>query len=219
MNTNFSQARFNMVEQQVRTWQVLDPQVLDTLMSLPREHFVPPAYRAVAYADFAVPLGHNQYMLPPIVEGRMLQALQLQPSDQVLEIGTGSGYSAALLAKSASQVYSLEIEASFTRDARSKLTVLGLTNVTLITADGSQGWEENSRYDAIAVTASLPQYTPVFQEQLRIGGRLFVMVGTSPVMQARLITRIADRQWREEWLFETDIPPMQGIQRSAKFVL
>lgn len=217
MNVNFSQARYNMVEQQVRPWQVLNSAVLEVMMDTPREHFVPPAYRGVAYADIPVPLGHGEFMLPPVVEGRMIQSLLLEQTDKVLEIGTGSGYTAALLAKSAAQVYSLDIEASATRDARSKLTVLGLNNVEFITADGLQGWEEQSRYDAIAVTGSLPEYVPVFQEQLKIGGRLFVIVGEAPVMKAMLITRLADQEWREEWLFETDIPALRGASKKSIF--
>jgi len=207
MKANVESARRQMIDQQVRAWDVLDDRVLGILAEVPRERFVPEAYRDVAFADTAIPLGHGQSMLAPKVEGRILQALALGRSDEVLEIGTGSGFFAACLARLSRHVRTLEIFPGLSQDASRALSALSVTNVTVETADASR-LDESGLYDAIALTASLPVYDPRFERALRPGGRLFVVVGRAPVMEARLVTRVADDQWVSEALFETVIPPM-----------
>lgn len=200
--------RDQMVKQQVRAWDVLDLRILNMLEALPRESFAPPKYRNVAYADTPIPLGHGEVMMAPKVEGRALQALNPQPSERALEIGTGSGFFAACLAKLADQVVSVDIHADFIETAGKILKGLGLKNVKLETRDGTRPDWITERYDLIAVTGSLPAYTPVYAERLAVGGRLFVIVGQSPVMEAQLVTRTAEDAWTRESLFETDLPPL-----------
>ena len=207
MDFDVESARRQMIEQQVRAWDVLDGRVLDVLSRVPREHFVPEAYREVAFADTAIPLPHGQCMLPPKVDGRLLQALDLGRSDEVLEVGTGSGFLTACLARLAQHVRTLEIFPDLSLAAVRALQALSVTNVTAETADATT-LEGSGLYDAIALTASLPAYDPRFERALRPGGRLFVVVGTAPVMEARLVTRVGEDQWVSEALFETVIPPM-----------
>jgi protein-L-isoaspartate(D-aspartate) O-methyltransferase len=215
---NLEQARFNMIEQQIRTWEVLDPRVLDLLARVPRERFVPAQYRSLAFADMNIPLGHGEVMMAPKVEARLIQALELQPADTVLEIGTGSGYLTALLASLAQHVYSVDIYPEFTARAGEALEAFGIRNVTLETGDGVNGWEKHAPYDAIAVTGSLPLFEPCFQEQLKVGGRLFMIVGQTPVMEALLITRLGPHEWTRESLFETGIPPLINAPKPQTFV-
>jgi len=207
MNPNLEAARRQMIEQQVRAWEVLDDHVLEILATVPRERFVPEAYRDVAFADTEIPLAHGQCMLAPKVEGRILQALALGREDEVLEVGTGSGFFTACLARVASHVRSLEIFPDLAQGAARTLNSIPVTNVTVEAADATT-LDESGLYDAIVLTASLPVYDPRFQRALRRGGRLFVVTGTAPVMQARLVTRTADDQWVTETLFETVIPPL-----------
>lgn len=202
------QARSNMIKQQIRPWNVRDTRVLELLAAVPREDFVPPEHRNLAFADLSLPLGHGQAMMAPKVEAHMLQALDVQPSDFVLEVGTGSGYVTACLARLAGQVLSVEIVPEFKDAAQKKLAAHGIGNVTLNVGDASRGWEPERRYDAIAVTGSLPLYTDAFQESLTIGGRLFVIVGEPPVMEVLLVTRTASNDWVRKALFETDLPPL-----------
>lgn len=216
---NIEQARFNMIEQQIRTWEVLDQGVLDLLTQVPREEFVPPAFRKLAFADMNVPLAHGQVMMQPKLEARLMQSLDLQPQDTVLEIGTGSGYLTALLAKRARHVYSVDLYADFSAEARPKLSRHGIGNVTLETGDAAQGWAQHGPYDAIAVTGSLPLFSEVFQRQLKTGGRLFMIVGSSPAMEALLITRLGKEQWLRESLFETDIPALVNAPQPPAFTL
>ncbi len=216
---NIEQARHNMVEQQVRPWDVLDQKVLDLMERAPREAFVPPAYRRLAYADTMTPLGHGEVMLPPRIEARMLQALQIEDSDRVLEIGTGSGYLTHLLAALAGHVISLEIHQDLHRQARHQLEAQSTFNVTLECADGLPGRPVGAPYDVIAVTGSLPQPDAVLKHQLSIGGRMFVIVGTAPAMQAQLLRRTGEHQWRTESLFETVIPALIGAPQELHFVL
>ena len=210
-------ARGKMLGQQVRAWEVLDPTVLDVLGSLPREAFVPERYRNLAFADTQVPLGHGELMMTPKVEGRMLQALALKRSDRVLEIGTGSGFVTACLARLGGSVVSWEIEPEFSARAGACLTRFGIGNATLETRDGSVLPSEAPRFDAICVTGSLPELHPSFTQRLAVGGRLFAVVGTSPVMEARLITRVAEDGFAAETLFETDLPALRNAQRSSRF--
>lgn len=200
---DFEQARFNMVEQQIRTWEVLNDRVLDILRTVPREQFVPAQHRLLAFADLSIPLPHDQAMLEPKVEARILQALDPKPSEQALEIGTGTGYFAACLAHLAAHVTSVDIFADFTEMAQSNLNAHAVSNVTLETGDASSGWDDGRRYDVIAVTGSLPELHHGFHQSLNVGGRLFLIVGTTPIMEALLITRVAEDQWTRESLFET----------------
>ena len=185
---DFEQARFNMVEQQIRPWDVLDQRVLDLLLRVRREDFVPQQYRALAFADMEIPLGHGERMLPPRMEARMLQELVLRPRDKILEVGTGSGYMTALLASLANHVYSVEIIPEFTQTAGTRLSAHGITNVTLETGDAARGWDRHAPYDAIVLTGSVPVLADTFPKSLLPGGRLIAVVGEPPVMEARLVT-------------------------------
>ncbi len=216
---DFEKARYNMIEQQVRPWEVLDQDVLDLLAEIHREDFVPAAYRRVALADVGIPLGHDEVTMTPKLEARLLQSLLLGPDDRVLEVGTGCGYLTALLAKSAREVVSVDLYPDFTDSARDKLAAHAIDNATLATGDAVNGWADAAPYDAIAVTGSVPVLTEAFQSQLTIGGRLFVIVGESPVMEARLVTRISEREWASESLFETDLPPLVGAPQRQTFTL
>jgi len=205
---NFETARFNMVEQQVRPWDVLDPQVLQLLSSEPRQDYVPEAYRQLAYADIEIPIGHGEAMMYPRVEGRMLQALNLRPTDKILEIGTGSGFVTSLLAHLGESVYSVEIHPEFSEAAARKLAAHNLTNVTLDVGDGVRGWEQHAPYDAILVTGSIPELYDEFKRQLTIGGRLAVVVGTGVVMEALQVVRNGENSWTTASLFETELKPL-----------
>lgn len=211
-------ARFNMIEQQIRPAEVLDSRVLGVIREVPREEFVPPEYRELAYSDVNVPIGHNQTMLKPIQEARFLQALEIQPGDTVLEIGTGSGFMTALLAKLAGQVTSVEIEPELAAQAKSKLAAHAIRNINLDIGNAARGWDKNAPYDVIAVTGSVPMLPDDFKNQLAINGRMCVAVGSAPVMTVYLITRVGETQWSQEALFETVIPPLQQAQQPEKFV-
>ncbi|RUQ29467.1 MAG: protein-L-isoaspartate O-methyltransferase [Candidatus Competibacteraceae bacterium] len=213
---NFELARHNMIEQQIRPWDVLDQQVLDTLAQLPREDFVPARYRNLAFGDIAIPLGQGEFMLKPNVEARILQALALRPTDQVLEIGTGSGYLTAGLARLAGAVVSVDIVPDFVETARRQLKAHGFDNVALYVGDASCGWSER-RYDAIAVTGSVPTVAEVWRQSLNLGGRLFIVAGQSPAMEALLITRIGEQEWVQESLFETELPPLRNAAAPKVF--
>lgn len=214
---NVEQARSNMILQQIRPWEVLDQRVLDTLAGLPREEFVPERYRRIAFSDTAIPLGHDAVMLKPTVEGRLLQALAVRPSDQVLEVGAGSGYLSACLGRLAATVVSVEIVPELAEAARAKLKAHGARNVLLHTGDGSQGWGQQ-RYDAIAVGASVAAVTEVWRRSLKLGGRLFIVVGQPPVMEALLITRVGEQEWVQESLFDTMLPPLRNAAPVPTFV-
>ncbi len=216
---NIEQARFNMIEQQIRPWEVLDPRVLELLPQLPREDFVPPAQRKLAFADTEIALGNGQAMMSPRLEARLLQALAILPVDTILEIGTGSGYLTALLARSGQHVYSVDIFAEFTASARQKLAAHDISNVTLETGDAARGWNQHGTYDVIAVTGSLPLFAEVFQQQLNAGGRLFMIVGQVPSMEALLITRVGPAEWTRESLFETCVPALINAPQPQTFVL
>jgi len=216
---NFEQARFNMIEQQIRPWEVLDQRVLDLLSVVPREDFVPPQYRNLALVDMNLPLGHDQIMMSPKLEARVLQSLDIKPFETVLEIGTGSGYLTALLAKLAKQVYSIEIIPEFIKSAQVKLADHGITNVSLEEGDAAQGWPLDAPYDVIVITGSLPLLPEAFKQALNIGGRLFAIIGDSPSMEAVLITRVGEHQWTEEGLFETDLPALQNCIQPVRFEL
>jgi protein-L-isoaspartate(D-aspartate) O-methyltransferase len=215
---NVEQARINMVEQQVRTWDVLDQTVLDLMERAPRDAFVPEGYRSLAYADISVPLGHGESMMPPRMEARLLQALGLDAADRVLEIGTGSGFLTYLLAGLAGHVVSLELHGDLFERARQHLEAHGAFNVTLEHGDGVRGRPDGAPYDAIAVTGSVPVLEEHFQRQLSVGGRLFVVVGRAPAMEARLVRRTGEHEWVTESLFETVLPPLRGAPSPSRFV-
>jgi len=212
------QALFNMIEQQIRPAEVLDSQVLNIIAEVPREYFVPTEYRQLAYSDTNIPLGNEQIMMSPIQEARLLQALQISPQDEILEIGTGSGYLTALLAKLGKHVVSVEIDQKLSSSAALKLREHAISNVTLDVGDASRGWAEKAPFDVIAVTGSLPVMCDALKQQLKLGGRLFVIVGSKPAMAALLITRISDDQWAEEELFETFIPTLINAEKPPEFV-
>jgi protein-L-isoaspartate(D-aspartate) O-methyltransferase len=213
------QARFNMIEQQVRTWEVLDQRVLDVMAAIPREAFVPERYRSLAFADTSIPLGHNEVMMAPKVEGRLLQALTIRPSDSVLEIGTGSGYLCACLARLGTHVTSIEIYPEFSQAAETVLAAQACHNVTLQTGDAANGIASDIRYNVIAITGSLPEDCRQFHRNMAIGGRLFVIIGVPPVMEAVLVTRIDEDNWSQEGLFETSLPPLVNAPETRRFVL
>lgn len=215
---DIAQARFNMVEQQVRPWEVLNQDVLDLMLELPREMFVNPLHKNLAYADVALPLGHGEVALMPKLAGRLLQNLSLKPSDTVLEVGTGSGYLTALLAKSAQQICSLDRIAEFSQQAAARLQQLGISNVTFETADIFKQLPSPQSYDAIVLTGSVESLPRELEEALKVGGRLFAVVGRMPVMQAILLTRVSETQWTSEYLFETDLPALVGMPVSNTFV-
>ena len=216
---NFERARLNMVEQQVRPWEVLDRSVLDLMEQAPRDAFVPAEYRCLAYADTAVPIGDGEVMLHPRVEGRLLQAIRAAPNERVLEVGSGSGFLTYLLSRCAGHVVGVELRPMLAERARANLAAVGAGNATIETGDGSDGWERDAPYDVIAVGGSVPTLTPAFEEQLAIGGRLFVFVGSPPAMEAMLVRRTGEREWVRKSLFETVVPPLAGCETPGKFVL
>jgi protein-L-isoaspartate(D-aspartate) O-methyltransferase len=212
------QARFNMIEQQIRPAEVLDQRVLDVIAQIPREDFVPAEYRGLAFSDTNIPLANGQQMMCPIMEARLLQALNIQPGEKILEIGTGSGYLTALLATLGGAVNSVEIDPQLLAQAEAKLAAHHIDNVTLHQGDAARGWDQNGPFDVIAITGSLPILLDSFQHNLTVGGRMVVIVGQSPVMEAQLITRIAEDQWRTEHLFETDFPALLNAEQPQAFV-
>ncbi|NJD26111.1 MAG: protein-L-isoaspartate O-methyltransferase [Betaproteobacteria bacterium] len=216
---NIEQARFNMIEQQIRPWDVLDPKVLDLLFVVKREDFVPAAYRNLAFADLEIPIGSGQVMLAPRVEARLLQELGIRKTDKVLEIGTGSGYMAALLAAAADHVVTIESRPEIADFARQNLERAGVTNVTVETGDGAQGWSHRGPYDAIVVSGSLPELPAALLKQLRVGGRLAAIVGEAPVMEAQLVTCTAEGTFHTVNLFETVVPALDGARPKADFTL
>jgi protein-L-isoaspartate(D-aspartate) O-methyltransferase len=205
-----------MIEQQVRAWEVLDGRVLEAMRKVPRELFVPQSQRYRAYADAEVPLARGQHMLRPSVAGRVLQALLPQPSEQVLEIGTGSGFVTACLACLAAHVHTLELYPELAESARANLTTLGVRTVDVLEADALR-MHSGADYDVIAVTAALPIYDARFERMLTLGGRLFVVVGEAPAMEARLVTRTAADTWKTQSLFETVIDPLVNSLRPQEF--
>lgn len=214
---NTEQARFNMIEQQIRPWEVLDQAVLSLLARVRREDFVPPACRALAFFDTEVPLADGQSMLAPKVEARLLQALQLLGPERVLEVGTGSGYMAALLADQARQVTTLEIRPALVASAGANLRRAGVMNSQVRQADGSAGLPGEAPFDAIVLSGSVAEVPPSLQAQLRPGGRLIAIVGHEPVMRAVLITCVGPAQFKRAELFDTVAPRLQGFAEAPLF--
>jgi len=215
MDTDF--ARQQMVDQQVRAWDVLHPDVLQVLKNVPREQFVPTGYEALAFADTEIPIGHGQFMMTPTLEGRLLQALKPTSTDKVLEIGTGSGFLAACLARLSDSVTSVDIHDDFLDAAKVNLEDSGIGNVTLLSMDAMQELPDE-KFDVVAVTGSIEDFDPRFVDALNPGGRLFVVVGTSPAMDARLVTRTGDNDWQSESLFETVLAPLVNGSKPPQFL-
>ncbi len=218
MSMNFERARFNMVEQQIRPWEVLDGRVLSLLESIHREDFVPVKYRKLAFADMPIPLVEEQVMMRPNIEGRLLQALSLGEDDTVLEIGTGSGFMTACLASLAKHVVSVEIFEELHETAKSRLKEKNIKNTEMFLGDVMQGWQPEQAHDVVVVTGSVPVVPEQFLGWVNPGGRMFVITGQSPAMEARLLTRLDVSQWREESLFETDLPRLVNAEEPEEFI-
>jgi len=203
MQSHLDECRHNMVEQQVRPWDVLDDKVLNTLEQIPRDKFVPSQYINLAYADTAIPLNDQECMMHPVVEGRLLQLLNIQPEDDVLEIGTGSGFLTACLANLACHVDSIEIDSTLAEAAQQRLAEQSIQNVNIRTGDGLAPSDSDKKYDVIVLTGSVSEVPEQFKQALEINGRMFVVTGSAPAMQAHLITRTSESDWSDEVIFET----------------
>jgi protein-L-isoaspartate(D-aspartate) O-methyltransferase len=211
-------ARHNMIQQQIRPWEVMDQRVLDTLQAIPREDFVPGGYRGLAFADIEVPIGHGEVMLAPKIEAKLLQALAIQPTDRVLEVGTGSGYLTACLARLSGHVVTIDRHGDFAEQARARLTALGIGNVEYLTGDAFATELAAAPFDVIAVTGSMPLPSDRLEGLLNDGGRLFAVIGEPPAQEAQLVIRIREGVLRRENLFETVVPPLQNAPRPEAFV-
>lgn len=214
---NIEQARFNMIEQQIRPWEVLDQDVLNLLSIVKREHYVPAAYVDLAFADLEVPLPNDQHMLAPRVEARVLQEIAVKKHESVLEIGAGSGYMAALLAHRAQKVLTVEIDTELVDFARANFVKNGVLNAEVVQGDGSRGWAGNAPYDVICVSGGLPVVPQELLEQLKVGGRLAAFVGGAPVMEAQIITRMDEKQYRIASVFETWVEPLENAVQPSRF--
>jgi protein-L-isoaspartate(D-aspartate) O-methyltransferase len=206
-----------MVQQQIRPWKVLDFDVLDVMGRLPREKFVAPELQSLAYADTSLPLGNGQVMLTPKEQGRIAECLQLSRGDRVLEVGTGSGYLTAVLASLAGQVTTVDIFDDFVESARSRLNELGIDNVQWEVGDAANGWDKGAPFDAIAITGSLLEVPDVYKQSLKVGGRLFCIVGVEPAMQARLIVKTGDDAFSDTGIFETLVPRLVHAPEPVQF--
>jgi protein-L-isoaspartate(D-aspartate) O-methyltransferase len=216
-NMNLEQARTNMVEQQIRTWDVLDQDVLDLLYLVPREDFVPPQYRALAFSDLEIPLGDGERMWQPKMEARVIQELALKKADRVLEVGTGSGYLSALLGHRTAKVHSVELKPALAASGRRNLDRHGADNVVLEIGDAARGWPKHAPYDVIVLTGSSPILPQGFLEQLAPGGRLFAVTGEAPAMTARVVTCTGPGAYASTELFETVIAPLANCEHAPRF--
>jgi protein-L-isoaspartate(D-aspartate) O-methyltransferase len=214
---NIEQARFNMVEQQIRPWDVLNTQILDVLYQVRREDFVPPAYRTLAFVDMEIPLENGERMLSPKLEARLLQELRLKKSDRVLHVGTGSGYVAALLGHLAAQVTTVELHPGLASTARQRLYDHGFQNVTVAVGDAARGWNPKKHWDVILLTGSVPEMPSSFLEALAPGGCAVAVVGQSPVMSVQRWVRLGNAPVEQETLFETEIPPLHHVAHRDRF--
>lgn len=214
---NIEQARFNMIEQQIRPWEVLDPRVLELLFEVKRENFVPPAHRDIAFADLEIPLGHGESMMQPKVEARIVQELALEPHETVYEVGTGSGYLTALLARQARHVTSSEIHASLSARAAQSLRAAGIPNVTLLEGDSAHRPLAESAFDVIVLTGSTPILPQAFLDRLSPGGRLFAVVGDPPVMKAVLVRQPVAGSFQHAEIFETMVKPLVNAAQPPRF--
>ncbi|MBT8113375.1 MAG: protein-L-isoaspartate O-methyltransferase [Gammaproteobacteria bacterium] len=220
---DIEQARFNMIEQQIRPWDVLDVDVLKVIEDTPREFYVPTQHQKLAFSDLEIPLDHDQFMMSPKLEARMLQALQIQVDDKVLEIGTGSGFVTACLAKLGKHVDTIEYYSDLSTHAQTTLQKQQIRNISFKVGDVLDksffSNQINKQYDVIAITASMPVYSDIFEDFLKENGRLFVVAGKAPVMHARLITRIDNYGFTTTNLFETDLQPLIGMHAPQVFEL
>lgn len=214
---NIEQARFNMIEQQIRPWNVLDQDVLDLLMVVKREQFVPPAYKALAFADTEIPLGEGESMFTPKMEARILQELQVKKHETVLEIGAGSGYMAALLAHRARHVTTVEISPHLKALAENNLSAAGVKNVTVELGNGANGWANGAPYDVIVISGALEVLPEAFLKQVKVGGRIAAIVGHAPVLSAKIITRVAEDAYDTTTVFETNVKPLRDAAVPSRF--
>ncbi|MCF6263601.1 MAG: protein-L-isoaspartate O-methyltransferase [Xanthomonadales bacterium] len=217
MNMNFEQARNNMVKQQIRPWDVIDHRVLETLDSIQREDFAPARYRKLAYADMAIPLDHGQQMMHPVIEGRLLQAIDLQTDETVLEIGTGSGFLSACLARLGKAVCSVDIHPELSLQACKTLKSKKINNIECFTGDALNGWMPEQAHDVVVVTGGVREIPKVFMEWVNPGGRLFIISGNSPAMEVRLLKRLNISDWENTSLFETDLPLLVNAEKATQF--
>ena len=215
---DLQRARFNMVEQQIRPWNVLDRSVLDTVMAVPRENFVPEQFRHLAFTDMNLPIGSGQVMMQPKVEARMLQELEPEPTDRALLIGTGTGYMTALVANLVAEVQSVEIRSEFVTMARDNLAANDVSNVTVVEGDGSDGWDAGFAPDCVIIAGSMPVLSRKFKTAMAVGGRLVAVVGQDPVMNAVLVVRQSELAWYTRSLFETSLPALDNVFVPDKFV-
>ncbi len=220
MSMDVEQTRFNMVEQQVRPWDVGNPRVLDALTRVPREHYVPAAQRALAFADVALPLAHGESMMKPVMDGRILQAVDVQHTDVVLEIGTGSGFLTACLAHLGREVETVELHAELAAEARRLLLDATVANVHVRQADAlAEGFRVDREFDVIVIGGAMAVESPMFRRMLKPGGRMFVVRGAGPAMDAVLVTRTGASEYVEQSLFETELPYLHGAEPKKRFVL
>lgn len=210
-------AKENMLKQQVRTSKITDERIIDAIARIPRQFFVPELYHQLAFADANLSLPHDQVMMTPLEEAQLLTALNIQPTDRILEIGTGTGYLTALLAVLGYHVDSIDIFPDFTESAKHKLALLEITNAHLITANAARGWNEGGAYDVIAITGGLPFLPQELQQQLKIGGRLFAILGKAPTLRATLIEHKSEQNWIEKHLFETWLPYLLHTNKPSQF--
>jgi len=220
MDSTFEQARFNMVQQQIRPWGVTDDRVLEAMGAVARERFVPDAYQGLAYADIEIPIGEGQTMLPPKLVGRLLQASAVAPDERVLEIGTGTGYATACLGRLGARVVSVELHPGLAQQAQANLAALGIANAEVREGDALAGPVAGGPFSVILVTGSLPdeEALPALEGQLSVGGRLFVVVGTGAAMQALLLTRVSSGEYHRTALFETSVPALENVPQPSRFV-
>ena len=214
---NIEQARFNMIEQQIRPWKVLDTQVLDLMSTVPRENFVPDAYQGLAFADIAVPLGKDRFMLHPREEGRLLQAIKPNHNEKVLVIGSGSGYVTALVASMADEVIAIDSNEEFAALTTENLAKLSIENVTVSCIDVSEGLASQGPYKVIVILGSMQVLSESIKQQMAVGGRMFCIIGKEPTMEALLVTRISETEWQEDGLFETSVPALENTPEAEQF--
>lgn len=212
---NLDQARFFMVEQQIRPWDILDPKVLDQFLEIPRHDFVAESQQGLAYTDIQLPIGHDEVMMEPKIEARLLQAVDIDKSDRVLEVGTGSGFLTAIMANLGEHITTVEIHSDLSESAKGKLTQFD--NIEFHVGDAGQNWDDGKQYDVIMLTGSVSDIPQAYKEKLELGGRLAVIAGESPAMVAQVITRISDSEWETETLFETDLKALTNATKQAQF--
>lgn len=215
---NIDQARFNMIEQQVRPWDVLDHNVLKVMTEIPRESFVPAQYADLAFSDVEIPLGHDQVILQPRLEGRIMQSLDIKPDDRILEIGTGCGYMTACLSRLGDSVVTVDSIEEFSTQAKKNIAAQNISNVSFRVGDAAQGWDQDGPFDVVAITGSMPKLPKSLKSVMHKHGRLFVVEGVEPVMHAKLITRTTKNDFQEEILFESSIPALQGTSKEEEFI-